>query len=556
MGIGRRDFLIQVGTGALTVYLHGCSSFGRSPSADYSQSDFLTQFGPIDRTLGDSAPRGWSGDSFERPHGILWDIPGYLAQKKVEGEVEEVPLVVVGGGLSGLFSAYCLKEFRPVVLEQAPRFGGNAKGQSWRGMDYALGSAYIDLPHPGTPMRELYDSLGLEEILVPRPEADPVEANGRIYPRFWEGEREPKFRAAYERIGRFFKELNAEKERSFPLIPALTQGELDSVKYYDRWDLHELLTKRAKMPLPPYLETAIEHYCWSTYAASAKELSASAALNFLAQEDNPIRIGAGGNARIAERLVERLLGSVPSKNLRAGAIVVQVKVEDNGVSVLYEDSDRKLRKIKAKAAVMSCPKFVAKRVLVDMEPERVQAIEGLKYRSYLTANLLLSKRAKGTYYDLFLTADGKRDLANVEEAQARKNATDFVMANFADGGKKDYSVLTFYRALPYDGARTQIFQPTSYDDYRKRFETQIEKEILPLVGLSSKEVVDLRLTRWGHALPLSAKGLYSGDVIPKLRKPFRERVFFVEQDNWAYPSLQTGANEAKHFAPQIKKFLI
>jgi hypothetical protein len=37
-----------------------------------------------------------------------------------------------------------------------------------------------------------------------------------------------------------------------------------------------------------------------------------------------------------------------------------------------------------------------------------------------------------------------------------------------------------------------------------------------------------------------------------LRAPFRERVCFVEQDNWMLPAIETSLGEAIHFAPQIR----
>jgi protoporphyrinogen oxidase len=45
-------------------------------------------------------------------------------------------------GLSGLITAYPLRKFKPIILEQSPRFGGNAKGQSGRGLEYSIGAAF------------------------------------------------------------------------------------------------------------------------------------------------------------------------------------------------------------------------------------------------------------------------------------------------------------------------------------------------------------------------------------------------------------------------------
>ncbi len=490
-----------------------------------------------------------------RPHQILWDIPGYLASKSIEDAVEEVPLVIVGGGASGLFSAYALKEFRPVVLEQGARFGGNAKGQSWRGLDYALGSAYIDRPHAGTAMDRFYQELGWNEILTERTVVDPVEYKGKSFKNFWEGETQPKERHRYSRINAFLGDLAGEKKGLvFPLIPSNDPEERKSLKEFDRYSIHELLSQKTGGKLPRHLESAIEYYCWSTYAGSSKELSASAVLNFLAQESNPIKVGAGGNAALLERLLQRLSREIPTGNLRAGALVVRVKADSNGVSVLYEDASGKLRSLRARAAILACPKFVVKRILADIEPDRMAAMESLKYRAYMVANVLLKQTSGRSFYDLFMVDDGLTDVKAPETESERKNATDFVLASFA-GRKGNEEVLTFYRAFPYDGGRDRLFQPDAFDTYYSRFELQLEREVLPLLGLKASTVSGLRLTRWGHALPLAQKGFFQGDNVDQLRKPFRDRVFFVEQDNWAYPSLQTGATDAAFFAPQVKAVL-
>jgi protoporphyrinogen oxidase len=525
----------------------------RKPSATELNS-FVKNYGPIDRLSGETAPLAFSGDNNARPHSILWNLDQYLATHTPHTEIEKAPMVIIGGGMSGLFTAYEYRKHQPIVLEQALRFGGNAKGQQWRDLTYSIGAAYIDLPRPGTPMRKFYDELGLESVLVGRPTSDPAEYNGKIYANFWEGETEPKSAKKYEKMNSFFSSLCKEQERPFPFIPALNQGQFDSVKYYDRYSLHALLSKVVGGHLPPHLETALEYYCWSTYAASAKEISASAALNFLAQESNPIRIGAGGNARIGEVLLERLVHELPTQNLRTQALVVKVKVHDDHAEVWYEDAEKKLRRIHTRCVVMCCPKFVAAKFTEELESERLAAIQKIKYRSYMTANLLLKKKPKALFYDLFMTGDGKPKYGNLEKWQDNVNATDFVLANFADRSASGTS-LTFYRAFPVDGMRGQLNAPEAYGEYRKKFEEQIAKSVLPLLELSQADVADLRLTLWGHALPVATPGLYGDGTIEQLRKPFKGRVIFVEQDNWLYPSTQTGATDTILLQGDIQRAL-
>lgn len=570
----RRHFL-QLSAGAGTTLLvsglgAGCNSKAPTPEATglgaapaaapakpLSAAEFMQAFGPIDRTLGETSEKRFYGDRNERPHGILWNRDGYLANKKVEGPDEETALVILGGGMSGLFSAFRLREHKPIVLEQAARFGGNAKGQSWRGIDYSIGAAYLDSPHAGTPMAEYFQALGLDELLVKRRTPDPVEVQGKLYPKFWEGESEPKFKDKYLKMSRFFEHMVSEKERPFPFIPSLEDKHLASVRHYDAYTLHGLLDK-VTGGLPKQLAMALEHYCWSTYAASSTELSAAAGLNFLAQEVEPICVGAGGNAKVGERLLERLLDALPQNNLRAGCIGIQVKVEGDRVVVLHEDADGKLRRIRAKAAVLACPKFVVGKLLDGIEPERLQAISELRFRSYMTASVLVNKPMPRGTYDLFMLGRATTDPMNVRKSQEEMNGTDLIFANFAaerSAESAGANVLTFYRSFPYDGARAELIGPGAYELHRKRFEEQVSRDILPLLSLQQKDVVDMRLSLWGHALPLAKQGIYSGDVIPRLRKPFSSRVFFVEQDNWAYPSTQTGATDVALQQADIERVL-
>ena len=88
------------------------------------------------------------------------------------------------------------------------------------------------MPYTGTPMARYYEELKLKEIFRERPDSDPVEVDGKMYMKFWEGETETsaKEKQKYQRIEAFFKKLCAEKERPFPFIPALNPAQLKSVR--------------------------------------------------------------------------------------------------------------------------------------------------------------------------------------------------------------------------------------------------------------------------------------------------------------------------------------
>jgi hypothetical protein len=402
-------------------------------------------------------------------------------------------------------------------------------------------------------MARFCDELGLADLFAERSGHDPVEWGGKIYPHFWDGETEPAHRKAYRRLADFFQELHRKEVNGYPEIPCPSDAHRRSVDFWDRTNLHAVLRERIGA-LPPHLETLIEHYCWSTYGASAREVSAASALNFLANDAATIYIAPGGNAGIAERVLKKTLDVVPPDRLRTSSLVVDVKVDDTGVDVLYEDAARKPRRLRAKAAVFAAPKFVAKRVVRDLEPARVAAIGKVKYRAYLVANVLLNEKERERFYDLYMTGDGKTDVRDARNESLGQGATDVILATFARP-HPTRTVLTLYKPLPYDTGRAELFASGSIASVRKTLEEQVMGSVLPMLGYAKTSVADLRVTRWGHALPVAEPGTFTSGLVDELRKPFRKRLFFVEQDNWLKPALKTGVTEAYAWKDAVEETL-
>jgi hypothetical protein len=515
--------------------------------------------GPIDRSLGEIAPAAFSGDDPRRAHRILWDKPAWLAAHggRYPAPAERVPLAVVGGGLGGLTAAYLLRRHRPVVLEQAARFGGNAKGESWRGMDYAIGAAYFTAPDEGSPLAALYAELGVDRLWRSKPEGHPVALGGRLVEDFWRGETVPAAqRRQFRELAAYFRRLyDEEGGLRYPQIPADTPEQRAHVDALDRVSFRRHVESRlGGRRLHPHIRTAFEHYCWSSFGASFSEVGAAAGLNFFAAEFGEILVTPGGNATIAERLHARLGRELPPGRLRAGALTANVRAVPDGFEVAWEDAAGVLRCLHARAVVMACPKFVAARLVEDLEPERIEAIRRLRYRSYLVANVLLGRRLAQAPYDLYLLGDGATDGRDVRAAAERQGATDVVFGQFVHPDAAA-SVLTLYRPLPYDGARPALLEEAAHVRVLGEFEAQVFGRILPLLGLRRADVAGIRLARWGHALPVAETGLIAGGTVDRLRKPFRDGLFFVQQDNWALPAIETATAEAFHWAPRVEKYL-
>lgn len=552
--MNRRHAIKLISGTGLALYLAPCFRASESWGATTANPN-LAEISPVNRTLGEIAPRVWYSDYPDVAHKVLWDKAGYVASlgAKAPKPTESVPLVVVGGGVAGLFSAYLLREHRPVVLEQAPRFGGNAKGQSWRGIDYSIGAAYFIEPEKDSDIEKLLIELGIDKLWKIKTGEDPVAIKGKIFTEFWGGMSagmDEAAKAQFATLKEYFEKMNEGEEIKYPDIPITDPELLDYIKELDGETFKAHLEKKVGGPLTPHIETAIEQYCWSSMGAAASEVSAAGGLNFYAAEFGNLALLPGGNSAAAERVLEKLSTTLPKENLRADALVYDVSVVDDGVVVSYRDGGGNAHAIHAKAVVLACPKFVVNKILSGIEAERVDAIKKLRYHSYLVANVCIKDNGKAPYYDLYMLGDGQIDARDLKTAADKRKVTDVIFGNYAKPVGNNL-VLTLYRGMPYDGARAEILAPDSYQRYRTEFEQQITKEILPLLGIKEDSIADLRLARWGHPLPVNAPGLIKDGVVDTLRKPFKERVFFVEQDNWALPAFETAVTEALTFAPQI-----
>lgn len=543
----RRQILQGMGLTATGLWLGSCASRSQK-KFDETTIRRLEEWNPIQRGINPAPQTTFSGDDPERAHRILRG-----PRRAVPAPIEKVPLVIVGGGVSGLWTGYYLRDLQPVILEQAARFGGNSKGESWNGIDYALGAAYFGHPEPGSPQEMAFADLGLTDRYRLRQKEDPVLLNGHRFERFWDGFTvEPPERKQFQKLKSYFVDtLHGKNGRSLPAIPIEDASTRAAVDALDRISFRTHLEKIAGGPLHPQIATLLEHYCWSSFGASISEISAVAGLNFYVSEFAPTCVLPGGNAAIAEALLKKLSASMPLGNLRPSSMVYDVSVTKNGVVVAYEDGNGQNRSILARTVVMACPKFVVGKILQGIEPERAAAIARLRYRSYVVGNVMIKGALNENFYDMYLLGNGRTDLSNVQKAARQQLASDVILGTFAKFNK-EASVLSLYRAYPYDGARAELFAPSAFENLKKEFEQQILSTVLPALNISKDRWVDLRLSRWGHPLPVSGVGLIADGIIDQIRKPFADRVFFVEQDNWALPAHETAFSEAHFWAPAIR----
>ncbi len=78
---------------------------------------------------------------------------------------------------------------------------------------------------------------------------------------------------------------------------------------------------------------------------------------------------------------------------------------------------------------------------------------------------------------------------------------------------------------------------------------------LETIGMSAADIAQVRLTRWGHAMPFAQPGQIADGLAETVRRPIAERIWFVNQDNWLLPAVETCLEEAFSFTDAIRSRL-
>lgn len=502
-------------------------------------------------TVTDQQSLDFNGDDITRPHDILWNKPEYLAKKGgLPQDFEELPVVIIGGGMSGLLAAHYLKDHKPVILEQDVRFGGNSKGEKFGSSKYSIGAAYFCVPDEGSLTQQLLKDLDLEKDI--RLEEDTVvRFSAGLKPGFWKGSTDPK---SADQFVKFNQVLTDILENSYPSVPHsedsdITREELnklDSISF-EQW------MKNNFGEVHPHIKEYMQLYAWSSFGGSISEISAAQMLNYVAAETAGIVTLPGGNAAISQGVVDSLKALNGADTLRAGCFVIDIKYNNDHVQVIYEDASGVIKVIKAKTCVVASPKFVARFLIDGIPVDQKKAMSEIVYRGYIVANVILNKRIESPTYEMY-SLEGSVPEVPMAMDPPKRDFTDICFGTWATKDNVENSVLTMYMALPYDGARQFLFNPAAHQKYQAKVE-KILPDVLKTLGLGREDVAGVRLTRWGHSLPLARTGMIASGVAERASAPIANKIFFAQQDNWVNPCLEVCQETAKLAEEQIRKIL-
>lgn len=555
--IDRREALRRLGAGALSLALpstllelSGCA--GTSGGRAFT-GPVITPFdrlSPVNRFRG--SERVFSGDTNpERFHQALWHKQAALKQHRVEATPEDASVVIVGGGMSGLITAYLLRDLKPVLLDKSERMGGNSRGESWENVEYTIGAAYLSNQEPGARLYPLYQEAGLFPLCRKRHEADPVLLNERVYTDFWGGQTDPAASRQFTRLRDYFLDCLSGKSPC-PNVPAESDKDLPLLAATDRTDFLSFLVKKMGEPLHPHVHTLLELYCWATLGSSMQEVSAAIGLNYFSAEFGEILVAPAGNATIAERFFRLFVDAAGIDRARPDSIVLDVRSKGDHAEVSYLDHFGTLRKIRSRAVVMACPKFIAARLVDGYEKGRKEAMSRMGYRAYVVGNACLDRPPQRDLHDVYLLGNGEMPFGETRRNVHDHGSTDATFANFGQI-RKNQTVLTICHPLPFDAGRSDLLLPDAFDTYHSRIRQELFEKILPPLGYYNSDLKELRLARWGHPIPYAKPGFYFSNSPEILSKPIDDKIFFVNQDTWAAPAMETCAIEALKWAGKVRE---
>lgn len=440
---------------------------------------------------------------------------------------EEVPLLIVGGGMAGLGAGWHLERcgFRDfLILELESRPGGTAAWGSNGVSAFPFGAHYVPAPTAANvPLVKLLQEVGAvegvdakgepvfsEAVLVRAPE-ERIFASGA----WWEGlyfhpgaspEDERQLKAFFEEVDRWVAFRDAKGRPAFTLprrgcSDAPECRALDAIGF-GAWCDQKGFTS-------PRLRWFLDYACRDDYGLRLGDTSAWAGLFYFAarkqgkgESSRPVLTWPAGNGFLA-----RHLASVAGSRLRTGVAVARVGTTDRGVEVHALDAATgQPLGYRAQRLIWAGPHHVALRVIEGLAQERGEPLARLRHSPWLVVNLTLRGRPKETGFPLAW-----------DNVLRDSPSLGYVVATHQRGVDHGPTVWTWYH--PFTGDPKVDRARLLAMDARACGEMAIQDLERAHPGFRDL-VARVDVLRWGHAMIRPEVGLCWDPALETARRPF------------------------------------
>lgn len=451
---------------------------------------------------------------------------------------EEVPLVVVGGGVAGLSAAWRLARAGAtdlVLFELEDRVGGTAASGANDVSRFPLGAHYV--PRPTREQRALcellreagvltgFDDAGRAKIAETALCRDPEERlfdGGR-----WHEGLFPLEGAAAEDLRQLerFRSVVAgyaarrddEGRRAFAIPTSRSARDpdllaLDAISAA-AWLAREGFTSR---PLRWYVEYA----CRDDFGSSLEKTSAWAALHYFASrvavagdEAAPLLTWPEGNGHLVDALASASAGRI-----RSGTVVLEIRPAVDRVVVRWLDEARGVvGETSAAHVVCALPRFVARRVVRGLEGEN----GGFAMSPWVVANVTLDDTPSSDGFPLAW-----------DNVLAQSASLGYVDATHQSDRRRRDTVWTWYRPFADDepvAARSRLLA-RGWESWRD----EVLADLGPAHHDFERHVVSIDVVRWGHGMVRPEPGFVFGPARAAAQRPLG-RVSFAGADLGGLP---------------------
>jgi len=488
-----------------------------------------------------------------------------------EKSSEKIDILIVGGGISGLDTAYYLLTNPLIrrsgavvrVFEMDDEIGGTSKEYEWEGISYSNSAAYFYLAESEHPDIRLYRDIGLfNELIIPNDkEKNSVLIKDKLFLNFLEEGRGVGFEKETSLMQKAIDFFSSLSEKSYPEVPFNPRGayKWEEFVQLDNTSFGNLLEKgfQTLSDVPLILRECIENYCYSSFGCSSYQISAWQGLNWFSSEfkSRGVAVLPGGNGRISTRLKEKIQ-MIDSLCIKTSAPVVDLEHDPvkkiNHVTVSLRNEKCAYRTFNARYVVFTCPLFVSKRILNSEFPQQIRRqIERFNYSAYIVGNVFINGNILNECWDIYCLDDYPFIGKSGEDFYRRKPFMDIINSSWCSKNKKQKTVLTVYSPHPFAGQRQDLLR----DEYCENMKLRIKKDLiyrLSNYGLKESNISDIRISRWGHAMFQANPGILSSGILNKIKASMVGKgIYFAGAELLGAPTIENCHFTAREAVRQL-----